>query len=250
MEKTIQPSRNGWQPEEIELLWKELRAANEEGAPLRNVFTRTGEALGRKPNSVRNYYYLHCRDQGGEDARRAAPFETFTEEEIHALLRGVLEARGRGVSVRACVTDMSNGDHTLMLRYQNKYRSILRRRPDLIEQVCRELKQEGLPCPAPTVAVRETPLPPAESTDPDARKILEALSSLVRRADAVPENDRLRVQKDLLLMQLEDLQLAARALIAHCKEFLGSAPEDRAALLSAFCDGLAQGVARLESAAG
>ena len=251
MEKTIQHTHAGWRQEETDLLWQEIRSATESGQPLRGVFERMGQALGRKPNSVRNYYYLHFRDCPDESLRRAAPFETFTEEEIHQLLRRVLMARGQGKSVRACVMDMSGGDRALMLRYQNKYRSILRKKPDLIEQTCRELQQEGLPCPALTVTVRETPLAaPAAPDDPDVKRILDALSSLSRRANAVPENDRLRVQRDLLLMQVEDLQMASRALIACCKDFLGAAPEDRPPLLPAFSAALAGHVAQLESISG
>ena len=103
MEQTTRAARNGWRPEETEMLWKEIRAASETGASLRGVFERMGQTLGRKPNSVRNYYYMQLRDQAGDEFKRAAPFETFTDEEIHHLLRHVLAAKGQGKSVRASV---------------------------------------------------------------------------------------------------------------------------------------------------
>ena len=56
-------------------------------------------------------------------------------------------ARGRGESVRACVMALSEGSQSRMLRYQNKYRTILKTRPDMIAQVCEELRRDGLPCP-------------------------------------------------------------------------------------------------------
>ena len=71
MEEALKPARAGWQPEETEMLWQEIRAAAENGAPLRGVFERMGRTLGRKPNSVRNYYYMQLRDRGGTQARRA-----------------------------------------------------------------------------------------------------------------------------------------------------------------------------------
>lgn len=260
MEQTMHLARNGWRQEETDLLWKEIRAAAETGAPLRGVFEKMGEALGRKPNSVRNYYYMQLRDQAGEELRRAAPFETFTEEEVHSLLRQVLSARGRGQSVRACVMDLSGGDRALMLRYQNKYRSILRKRPEMIEQICQELRQEGLPCPADPA-----PPPRAEGLasdlirkelsgheDADVQLAFHALQSLAQRARQAGEGngDRLRVQRDLLLMQLEDAQLAARQVIQTCKEFLGHDAVDRIQQLPGFCQALAEGIARLESTAG
>ncbi len=252
MEQTAHLNRNGWSQEETDLLWKEIHEALNEGTPLRGVFDRAGRALGRKPNSVRNYYYMQMREKGGEDLKRAAPFDTFSEEEIHDLLRRVLLGRGNGRSVRACVMEMSGGDRSRMLRYQNKYRAILRKKPDLIEQVCRELRQEGLPCP--DVKVTVSPLPPEDQpvqADPDVQAILRAAASLARRAgDPVPENDRLRVQRDLLLIQVEDLQLAVKELLRDCKEFLGGEMEERMDNLPAFCDILSGHIAKLETIAG
>ena len=255
MEQTLRSTHNGWSQEETDLLWKEIRAAADEGEPLRGVFERMGQTLGRKPNSVRNYYYMQLRDQNDESLKRAAPFETFTDQEIHDLLRRILAARGQGRSVRACVMEMSGGDKTLMLRYQNKYRAVLRKKPRLVEQVCRELEQEGLPCPSLTpVQAAPEALPSAfyEPTDPDALTAWRAISSLVHRAEnnELPENDRLRVQRDLLLMQIEDLQLAAKDVIRVCKEFLGSDPENRTQHLSSFCGALSDRLARLETVSG
>ncbi|MBR5110641.1 MAG: hypothetical protein IK099_10635 [Clostridia bacterium] len=251
-------THNGWSQEETDKLWKEVRQAADTGAPLRAVFERMGETLGRKPNSVRNYYYLQLREQGGEECKRAAAFETFSDEEIHDLLWHILAAKGQGQSVRASVMDLSNGDKTLMLRYQNKYRALLRKRPDLIEQICQELKDAGQPCPDMTVAVQ--PIPPStetaplsfQSADPDVRLILSGLAALVRRAvkNDPSESDRLKVQRDLLMMRLEDLQLAVKAAVGECKDFLGYPPEERPGLLPAFCENLAQQIAKLEAVSG
>jgi len=252
MTDLTRPARSGWQQEETDRLWKEVLEASGSGMPLRQVFERMGQALGRKPNSVRNYYYMQLRGRAGDDLRRAQPFETFSEDEVRSLLRQVLQARGKGQSVRSCVMDMSHGDKALMLRYQNKYRSVMRKKPALVTEICHELMQEGLPCPelqsdpAPVFA----PTVPAQYQDRDVQAILTAALSLAKRARAVPENDRLKVQRDLLAMQLEDVQSAARELIAACKEFLGEDPMDRPAGLDGFCETLTQRVARLESVSG
>ena len=254
MEQTMHMTHNGWTREEADLLRNEVKQAAQTGAPLRVVFERMGETLGRKPNSVRNYYYMQLRDQEGEDCKRAAPFETFSDEEIHDLLRHVLAAKGQGQSVRASVMDLSHGDKTLMLRYQNKYRALLRKRPDLIEQICQELKDAGQPCPDMTVTIQEIAPPPAapETDDPDALSILNGMNGLLRRASRndQTESDRLKVQRDLLMMQLEDLQLAVKAAVTDCKDFLGYPPEERPALLPAFCDAMTSHIARLETVSG
>ena len=140
-------ARAGWQDKETERLFQAVDQAAREGQPLRHVFESLSGELGRKPNSIRNYYYARLRQHPESSVQRAAPFQTFTQEEVRALLRQVLMARGQGKSVRSCVMDMAQGDHSRMLRYQNKYRTVLRRCPSLVEEVSQELRAEGLPCP-------------------------------------------------------------------------------------------------------
>ena len=111
------------QKQEIDALQQSVEAAERSGESLRSVFERMSRQLGRKPNSIRNFYYAQVRAAQGEDGARATPFETFSPEEVERLVEQVLTARAQGVSVRACVRQMADGDRTRMLRYQNKYRS-------------------------------------------------------------------------------------------------------------------------------
>ena len=64
------------------------------------------------------------------------------------------------------------------------------------------------------------------------------------------ENDRLKVQRDLLLMQVEDLQAAAKDLIRDCKDFLGVPAEDQPGQLPLFCSVLASHIQQLEQLSG
>lgn len=216
-------ARSGWRKEETDRLWQEIRKATEEGEPLRGVFERMGGELHRKPNSIRNYYYMQLRTQAEDDLRRAAPFETFSQSEIRELVRQVLSAKGRGESVRACVMRLSNGDKSKMLRLQNKYRSTVQKRPDLVCEIAQELCQEGIPCVNPV----QTLPPPSLSAvtvpeDPDVQNLLSAVDALLRRAkQSDPKGDRMRVQRDMCLMQLEDLQKASGELLQTCKEVCG-----------------------------
>ena len=234
-----------------------MQQANESGQPLRSVFESLGRDLGRKPNSVRNYYYMQLRAREGAQ-RRAAPFEPFQEEEVRALCKDVLRARAGGQSVRAAVMALSSGDRARMLRYQNKYRSVLKRRPELIRELMKELSQEGVSCPDPL-----SPAPPAENVrtraeakaallqDADARRLFSALDALLDRAlenDPQTRRDRLRVQLDMAALRYDDLCHAAGDMLLMCKEFLGQQEETRAAVLPAFMASLADHVARVENA--
>ena len=195
------PGRAGWKEAETARLFSAVEAANAAGTPLRTVFESLSGDLGRKPNSIRNYYYA-CLRQHPDAAVRSPVFQPFSPEETHELLRQVLMARGNGRSVRACVMDMAQGSHSRMLRYQNKYRTILKTRPELIAQVCEELKQEGLPCPDTTPAARPA-LDHADAAfcDPEdaaaarlmaqpcVHHMLEGLKELLRRAARAEATD-------------------------------------------------------------
>ena len=223
---TINHPKGGWQQEEIDLLFSAVSEAAEQGKPLRDVFADVGAALSRRPKSIRNFYYARVHERPGM-AVRQTPFRSFTEDEVHHLLRQVLIGRGKGQSVRACVTELANGDRAGMLRYQNKYRSILKNKPEMLMEVAEELRMEGLPCPENAAACRhyERVIRPDETaerlvphlTDPAVRSMVESLVTLLERkpqpegmvpyarwADAQREADRLKVEVDLLKMALED----------------------------------------------
>ena len=233
MEKTVlKPSRAGWREDEIDRLWDEIRRANEQGQPLRSVFEEMGDQLGRKPNSVRNYYYMRLRAQDHDAMRRAEPFETFTENEVRALVRSVLMLRGQGKSVRAAVMELAQGDHARMLRYQNKYRAVIKKRPELVEEMVQELHNEGVPCvnPLGNDAVSGDKLRErigenaAALGDPDIMQLLRGLDALMQRAadrDPHMQEDRMRVQRDIAQMRFDNLARAAGDMLLMCKEYLG-----------------------------
>lgn len=138
-------SKNGWSEEEDSLLLSEVANTRKEGRPLRLAFDRVAQITGRRPNSIRNYYYSRIKDEliAERCGCQAATFVPFSDEEITMLLKKVLLAQAKGQSVRACTLELGNGDTKAMLRYQNKYRSILKTKPDLILSVISELEAEG-----------------------------------------------------------------------------------------------------------
>lgn len=277
--------RTGWREEETQLLWNQVRQASQQGAPLREVFESVATVLGRKPNSIRNYYYAQLKEKNEPELKRALPFETFSEDEVRSLVRTILQKKGEGMSVRACVTEMAGGDRALMLRYQNKYRSTLRARPELIHEVMEELSREGLPCADPygprTGAVPEEML--AKTTqrvqrmgEPALFKMLEGMNTLIDMAmkneeAAIPtagmgddalnhallERDRLSARNDMLRIALDDEQKKREELYAACaamarsiRDFLSMSDLARAQQLGAFCQTLEMQLPELEKIVG
>jgi hypothetical protein len=144
-------TRSGWSEAEEELLRERLSNAAHEGTPLREVFDTVAHDTGRKPNSVRNYYYTALRSHiaGSEEPalvrRERSSFTPFTDEEIRQLLKNILTKQASGMSVRACAMALGGGNRSKMLRFQNKYRSLLKNRRALVEDVMRSMEQEGEP---------------------------------------------------------------------------------------------------------
>lgn len=135
-------SRMGWKPEEDELLWKEVEYARQQGKPLKSVFDSVAAQTGRKPNSIRNYYYARRKDEGEASMHNPA-FIPFTAQEIWNLLENVLTDQAKGISVRACTLRLGEGDNKAMLRYQNKYRSLIKTNPALVKRVVEQLRESG-----------------------------------------------------------------------------------------------------------
>ena len=273
--KPVRGPHGGWQKQEIDALQRSIDEAAKTGESLRSVFDRLGETLGRKPNSIRNFYYAQIRTQS-QDMGRALPFETFSQSEVEQLIKSVLTARAQGMSVRACVRRLAGGDRTLMLRYQNKYRSTIRTRPDLVRKVMEELSSGGVPFVSPYAQEQET----AESTfesleqraagsgDPQLRQLFSSLDHLLTLAltpkdvpqesalprtdnDAQRRADRLSAHVDVLRIALDDEQIRRAKLKAETeqmvtmlKEYIALPAQDRADHTDAFC---AQAAARLSA---
>ena len=258
-------SRAGWHEDETTRLFTAVKEASATGAPLRSVFESLSGDLGRKPNSIRNYYYACLRQKPDATFLRATPFTAFTPEETHHLLRQVLMARGQGMSVRACVMNMAGGDHSRMLRYQNKYRTVLKHRPEMIEAVREELRQEGLPYPKEPVYDRaDAAFCDPEDTaaarlmaEPCVSAMLEGLKELLRRAARSEEMqekqrviDRLQVQQDLRRIAWEkDFDEATAQLegvLCLLRDFLALPRESQVPQLDTFRDAALEALAQAE----
>jgi hypothetical protein len=263
-------SRTGWRNEESDTLFSAVREASRQGTPLRSVFEQVASSLGRKPNSIRNYYYAQLRQRPETGLNRAAPFQTFTDEEVRELLRTVLISRGQGISVRACVMRMAGGDRGLMLRYQNKYRSILKNRPHLLSEIAEDLRREGVAVPDNAEAARQMDAPIRTASqlnraqqlaqalgDPAVQQMLDGLNTLLQRAlafrgrDKTVELDRLQITYDLARMRWEDeqnrLHEAINDMLTVCREFLGLTMDRRQEGMNDFSGLLAVKISNLEN---
>lgn len=146
---------NNWTINETRALFDLCDRAKTDGTSLTAVFKIMAERTGRSVNSVRNYYYSQSKtfELAPEVAQklgikpsgvRRDAFVPFEQCEIEGLLRVVLAAKGSGKSVRSAISELAGGDPKLALRYQNKYRSLLRTHRGTVERVMAELDRKGI----------------------------------------------------------------------------------------------------------
>ena len=136
---------NGYTREEAASLVRYLAEGRRAGRTLTSLFSRYGKEHGRAAGSVRHYYYKLLHTQG-ESAKavlegsslRAGQVRPFTEAEADSMLREILAERKKGVSVRRAIHNVCGGDAKKVLRYQNKYRNMLKKQPELVRRAAQE----------------------------------------------------------------------------------------------------------------
>lgn len=239
MSKTSRHS--GWSEAENQMLWETADEAQQQGLPLKAVFERIAAQTGRRPNSIRNYYYAQVRRrEDGE--RRPARFVPFTPQEVDWLMEQVLVARAAGQSVRSCLQKLSGGDHSLMLRYQNKYRAMIKNRPEYVREMVEKLNDQGVVCDAPTVNHRERA---------DVGQSCARMEEAARRsgdAELARACDTLAKYLQSYPPEADRLAEAARPFVALSKDFLALSHEDRAAQMEDYCAELTVRLSALEAA--
>ncbi len=178
----VNTGHTGWRSAEAAMLFEGVRDARKTGKPLKAVFEDVARRTGRKPNSIRNYYYAKLKeDESLMPKGENVAFVPFTEEEIDMLLREVLTAQAKGVSVRACTLALGDGDTKAMLRYQNKYRAIVKNDPERIKRTLLQLEKEKLPACNPYARARHS----RAGRPPKRESLVEVLSGVVSELDQV-----------------------------------------------------------------
>lgn len=125
-----------WKNQEVKDLFKAVETIKDQNKSLKDAFILHAKKYARKPNSVRNYYYMEV-DRLKNDPKRLARLGLdlnkhkkneivyFSDKEQDKLLQDIDRLVKSGQSVRSACLKLSNGDISLMLRYQNKYRNYL-----------------------------------------------------------------------------------------------------------------------------
>ena len=141
----------GWDIEEIKDLMQTI--ASKQGRSLVKCFKHFAIKTNRQTYSVRNFYYrlLEVVNKDKNVAEilvqngitNSIKTNHFTDEETAKLLRAILR-NDKKMSVRKACFELADGDASLMMRYQNKYRNALKTQPELIKKISQELQSQNI----------------------------------------------------------------------------------------------------------
>lgn len=208
---------NGYTEEEAKNLVEFIKAGKQKGKTLTYLFATYGLENGRAKGSVRNYYYALMKNEKKDERivklldgseLSVEKIREFTKEETDEALRSILAEKSKGLSVRRAIFNLSGGDDKLMLRLQNKYRNTLKKQPERIAEIAREL---GLNEEAERMKRAEPPKKErAALPDRDflRRRLENEINALYDRLTQAlkTENERLRAENAKLKEENESLK--------------------------------------------
>lgn len=206
-----------WKDEEIKKLFGFVEEGKQKHLSLLSIFKNYAEMTKRKPNSVRNYYYLElgqlqndkskCQRLGinlkNHEKIKQTPFDEKEEKEV---VKNILMLCAQGSSVRKACLKLAGDNLGKMIRFQNKYRNVLKGNQVLLSQCIQELKDEGIEV---NIKQKFTPRPnnilvmPKQKgslSDKDIEALFMGLVRLVKRV----ANEQAEVQNRIEMKRTND----------------------------------------------
>lgn len=205
---------NGYTEEEARTLVEYIKDGKRKGKTLTYLFATYGLEHGRAKGSVRNYYYALMKNEK-QDERivrlldgselSVEKIKEFTSEETDAVLRSILKEKSKGLSVRRAIFNLSGGDDKLMLRLQNKYRNTLKKQPQMLAEMAKEM---GLPEEAERLIAPKKSEKPLADRDYLRRRLENEINALYDRLaqGLKEENERLREENARLREEVDTVK--------------------------------------------
>ena len=123
------------------------------GQSLSKVFESYAVMSGKAKGTVRNLYYAlvklsqkdqeFCKKHLDGKPLSVNKIVEFDDAEERKIIKEIFLAKKEGRSVRSKIMELADGDGKLALRYQNKFRGVIKNKPRLIAEIVDELKREG-----------------------------------------------------------------------------------------------------------
>ncbi len=125
---------------------------NNKTKTLSAVFSEYANFSGKSKGTVRNLYYAlakksnedreFCQKYLGGRALKVTKSLAFDKDEELDLVKEILTLKADGNSVRKSIQILANGDPSLALRYQNKFRNVIKTQKSTVLEVAKDLSRE------------------------------------------------------------------------------------------------------------
>ena len=176
---------------------------------LNQLFLDYSIKSGKSIGTVRNLYYALAKSLNAdiqvlnkfsiEKIKINTP-KSFSKEDENKLIKDVLELKQSGHSVRSAVLVLANGDAKLALRYQNKYRNILRTNPELINKSINSITTQ-------TDVQNEQKNSAPKISEFQMAKLKKEINNLIERISISLSKENATLKKRIGELQLENLKL-------------------------------------------
>lgn len=182
-----------WKDEEVKKLFDFIENGRKNNVPLIKLFSQYAHLTGRKPNSVRNYYYIELEVLQEDESRtkklgidlsihKKNDQKEFSDDETRELVMKILQMTSKGISVRKACLTLANGDITQMVRFQNKFRTVVVKQKELFDECLSKLQTKDTKYvskrPDNVIAFRNNK---SSLTDSDINSLFLGLVKLVKK---------------------------------------------------------------------
>ena len=184
---------------------------NKGASSLSTVFEKYSAQSGKAKGTVRNLYYAlakhsqtdsqFCAEYLGGKPLSVSKIVEFDKGEEKELVKSVLKAKSQGKSCRSAIMELSSGDGKIALRYQNKYRNAVKNKPELIQKINLELKEEGFTLNEQQKPIREY------ISDIQFNKLKGEINNLVSRIALKTKRENEFLKERITVLERENLKL-------------------------------------------
>ena len=105
------------------------------GYPRLQSFTLFAKKYGLKCETIRNLYYRLVKDRHLQNEHKIEKSKPFTKQELKSCMSKIINELHQNKSLRNACYIVSNGDAKLMLRLQNKFRSLQKSNIEYLEKL-------------------------------------------------------------------------------------------------------------------
>lgn len=124
--------KNDRMQKRIAELFEYVQKTDKANIPRLKAFTNFANKHNLKCETIRNLYYTSVKQYKLNNLFKIGKCNHFEEDELKQILQRLVQEINKTHSVRKACYNLSNGDAKLMLRLQNKYRSVLKNEPQLL----------------------------------------------------------------------------------------------------------------------